>query len=575
MIVGSKKPRRRRVPVFLRAVPWVLVPAAPLLATGENAASGTTLDTMLGNETLALFLILTLGLLLGRIKFTGLSLGSSGVLFTALGVGHLGYSIPGGVGNVGLVLFVYCVGITAGPGFFRAFVRRGRTLAKLGVALVVFGAVATWLVAGILKIPHDLALGLFAGAMTSTPGLAAGMEALSGSGDPSQVAVGYGIAYPFGVVAVVLFVQLLPRLLGHNLNAADGEMARRRSARKIVRELVEICNPAIFGKKVHELDDVAESNCQISRILRDGELVPLPAGFELGAGQHVLVVGKKRHLDRIVDLLGRQSDVTGYVMDTERQRSHVVVSSRNVAGRSLGELKPLNVFGVTVSRITRHDIVFVPTSRDTIEYGDMLHVVGERLSIARFSAFAGHRERTFDETDVISLCAGIVAGVLLGSVSFSLGGGSFSLGMAGGPLFVALIMGHCGQLGPVVGHLPRASRLLLMEIGLILFLASAGVQAGGGLVPVIREHGLSLCGAAVFVATLPIAIGYLLGRNLLKLDFIEVLGGVCGGMTSTPGLAVITSKTDADTPIVSYAAAYPVALILMTVFARLLFSVLS
>ena len=560
--------------VLLNAALWVLVPGAPLLAADEGAASASVLDILLGNDTLALFVILTLGLLLGRLKVTGLSLGSSGVLFAALAVGHLGYDVPGGVGNLGLVLFVYCVGITAGPGFFRVFVRRGRTLAKLGVALVLFGAVATWLVAGIFRIPTDLALGLFAGAMTSTPGLAAGMEAMAGSGDPSQVAVGYGIAYPFGVVVVVLFVQLLPRLLGYDLDAARGEK-QGESAGEIVRALVEILNPAVFGRKVHELDSVAESNCQISRVLIDSHLVPVPESFELDSGQRVLVVGTKADIERVVELLGKRNEKNGYVMDTERQRSQVVVSSRNVAGRSLGELKLLNVFGVTVSRITRHDIVFVPASPDTVEYGDMLHVVGEPRSIERFAAFAGHRARTFDETDVISLGVGIVAGILLGSVSFGLGSGSFALGMAGGPLFVALVMGHFGQIGPIVGHLPRASRLLLMEIGLMLFLASAGVRAGEGLMPVIREHGLSLCGAAVFVAALPIAVGYVMGRHLLKLELMEVLGGVCGGMTSTPGLAVITSKTDDDVPIVSYAAAYPVALILMTVFARLLFSVLS
>ena len=247
--------------------------------------------------------------------------------------------MPGGVGQLGLILFVYCVGITAGPSFFRVFVRQGKQFAKLGVALVGFGALATWFVSNIFRIPSDLASGMSAGALTSTSGLA--------------------------------------------------------------------------------------------------------------------------------------------------------------------------------------------------------------------------------------------AGTLLGSISFGLGSSEFSLGMAGGPLFVALVLGHFGRVGPVVGHLPRASGLLLMEIGLVLFLASAGVHAGEGLVPAFSEYGLSLCVASVVAVFSPMLVEYLFAEYLLKMNLLQIIGGVCGGMTSTPGLVVITAKTDSDIPIVSYAAAYPVALLLMTVFARLLVSVLS
>ncbi|MCP5120216.1 MAG: transporter, partial [bacterium] len=408
---------------------------------------------------------------------------------------------------------------------------------------------------------------------TSTPGLAAATQSLA---DGSQAAVGYGIAYPFGVVAVVLFVQLLPRLLGRDLNQLGRDLAAADDpGRKIVRVLVEVMNPAVIGKRLSDLDVIAESNCQVPRRLEGNRLTPVSDSFTLEAGQHVLVVGREFRVPTIVSLLGRQSENIDYIMDSERERRTIVVSSKNVVGKSLAEVRPIHNFGVTVSRITRHNLEFVPRMSDEIAHGDSLLVVGEPESIENFAAYAGHRARAVDETDLISLGIGIIAGVILGMVSFDLGGRSLSLGMAGGPLLVALVLGHFGRIGPVLGFLPRASQLLLMETGLVFFLADAGVRAGATLVPVVRQYGLSLSLASLAIAFVPMICGYLLGRCVLKMNLLEIIGGVCGGMTSTPGLGVITAKTDSDIPVVSYAAAYPVALILMTVFAQVLVTVVG
>jgi putative transport protein len=262
-------------------------------------------------------------------------------------------------------------------------------------------------------------------------------------------------------------------------------------------------------------------------------------------------------------------------MDSERQRMTVVVSSAEVVGKSLKELRLLAEFGVTVSRITRHDLEFVPRLSDPIAYGDALSVVGEPEDLESFAEYAGHRAETFDETDVISVGLGIIAGILLGMVSFGLGDASFSLGMAGGPLFVALVLAHFGHLGPVTGHIPRASRLLLTQIGLAFFLADAGVTAGSSLVPILKEYGIALGVAAMVVLAVPLGVGYIFGRYVLKLDLLSALGGICGGMTSTPGLGAITAKTSARAPVISYAAAYPVALIFMTIVAQVLVAVLD
>ncbi len=524
------------------------------------------------SHLLVLFVVIAAGLLLGRVRVAGLSLGTSGVIFSALVVGYLGYGIPGGVGTLGLVLFAYGIGITAGPGFFRAFRQQGKRLAALAFVLVVLAAGVTWAVATLLHIPGDLAAGMFAGALTSTPGLAAVMESLPAG---NQAAVGYGIAYAFGVLGVVLFVQLLPRLVSVDLDDLGQTLSSRDQARRqIKRVLVEVLNPVVVGKTVADLDMVTESNCQITRVLEGDRLIPISKGHTIREGDHLWIIGRAFRLPPIIALLGRESERTDYVADTDRQQRRVVATSKHVVGKQLGEMKLLSRFGVTVSRVSRHEVEFVPDPDDSVHWGDALTVVGKPEDLETFAEFAGHREKSFDQTDLISLALGILTGVLVGSISFGLGGQSISLGMVGGPMLVALLVGHFGRIGRIYGSLPRASRLLLLELGLVFFLAEAGVQAGEQLLTVLRDHGTSLVIAATAVAVLPMAIGVLFARFALGLNLLQVLGGVCGGMTSTPGLGVLTSKTDSEIPITSYAASYPVALILMTIVGHLIVTVL-
>jgi len=550
----------------------VLLSAAAAFAFG-GPTTDSTLHILLGNKLLALLIVVTLGLLLGRVQVAGLSLGSSGVIFTALAMGHFGYEIPSGIGGLGLAVFVYCIGLTAGPRFFRLFVQAGKPLALICVALVGVGAATAGGLSLLLGLPADMSAGLFAGALTSTPGLAAAMEALP---EGSQVAVGYGVAYPFGVIGVVLFVQLLPRLLRVDLRQLGADIQSQETEDlKIVRVLVEVCNPAVIGKPLSALKIISESNCQVARIMKDDRLAPLHTAPTLEKGQRLLLIAQACRLPPIVDLLGRRDDRSAFLLDIEGQSMHTVVSSPNVVGKCLDELKLRARFGVTVTRIVRHDLEFVPKRGEKIEYGDMLNVVGEREALDAFAAFAGHRAKTFDETDLISLGVGIISGVLLGMVHMSLGATSFSLGMAGGPLLVALLLGHFGHIGPIKGHLPAAARMLMTEVGLVLFLASAGVTAGRDLEVVIRAHGLTLCVVSGLVVLAPMVLGFVLSHFMFRMNLLQILGVVCGGMTSTPGLGLVTARTDSSVPVVSYAAAYPVALIVMTVFAKVLVSVMT
>lgn len=521
-----------------------------------------------------LFAVIASGLLLGSITVKGINLGSSGVLFTALLAGHLGYTIPGGVGTLGLVLFVYCVGIGAGGRFFASVAREGATLAKLALVIVTTGGLITWVGALLLDLPADLATGIFAGALTSTPALAAATEGLPEAA--SGVSIGYGIAYPFGVIGVVLFVQLLPRLLGHDLEKVAAEHANDESAEERVENvLVEVTNRNLFGKKIADSGVANFNACQVSRIFKEGQLIPLSYDDSYSEGQLLLLVGRGREINIAIDYLGQRSE-RNVLKDVENERQQLLVTQRKIAGQSIREIAPLKNYGCVITRITRLGLTFVPNASTVIEVNDQLTAVGRSEDLKSFAKAVGHRSNAIDATDLLSLSAGLTLGIIVGLIPIGLPGSTpVTLGLAGGPLLVALLLGHFGRVGRIVGHIPRPTRLLLQELGLVFFLANAGIRGGVALGETVSEYGVALFGLGIVISIVPLLIAWPLARKLFLLDPLQALGGICGGMTSTPALGAITAKTDSQVPVVSYVSAYPVALIVMIVIAKALIGVLS
>jgi len=531
-------------------------------------------EALLGNEDFLLFLIVGLGMALGRVSLFGLSLGSSGVLFVALLAGHLGYGIGEGVGTVGLVLFVYCVGVGAGGRFFAALVDQGSALAKLSVVIVGLGAVLALAMGRLMDIPADLAVGLFAGALTSTPALAAATDFLGEAG--GGVPIGYGITYPFGVIGVVLFVQLLPRVLGIDLAVAGRELDERASAGAgIVHVLVTVTNPRLQGKQIDSYGPVLALGCQITRKWHQDRAEPLHHEDRFVDGMEVLVVGRENRVEQAIEILGERSQ-RAFVLDTERERRDVIIGNKTFIARPLRDLKLLPNHGVVVSRVTRLGITFIPDGNTTLDANDVLTVVGAADKISAFASAIGHRSQAFDETDLLSMGAGLAIGIFLGQLTLTLpGGGELSLGLTGGPLLAGLLLGHFGRVGSIVGHIPRPTRILLQEFGLVLFLAEAGVRGGSALLETLQVYGLQLFLFGAVITLLPLLAGLVIATRVFRLNLLEALGGICGGMTSTPALGAITEKTGSQGPVVSYATAYPVALVLMTVSAKALTQLLQ
>ncbi len=292
-------------------------------------------------------------------------------------------------------------------------------------------------------------------------------------------------------------------------------------------------------------------------------------------GQILLIVGRPRDTALATTFLGKRSEAA-FVADTDHERERLVVTDKKLGGCSLRELALLRNFGVVITRISRLGQEFVPTPDTRLETYDVLTSVGRSDDLKKFAGHIGHRPQAFDQTDLISLALGLSAGIFVGMVPIGLPGGApMTLGLAGGPLFVALVLGYFGRVGRVVGHIPRPTRMLLQELGLVLFLANAGIIGGGSLAVTIQEFGgvVFAIGAAITLG--PVMIAYPVGRKLLGLTQAQTLGGICGGMTSTPALGALTSTSTSQQPIVSYATAYPVSLIMMTVMAKLLLQVLG
>ena len=523
-----------------------------------------------GSPVFVLFAVLFVGLMFGNLSIKGISLGSSGVLFAALVAGHFGLHVPDGIADVGTAIFVYCVGLGVGNRFFDSLKSRGKYLILLAVLVVGVAWFTALALGSALGMDSGVVAGLFAGACTSTPALAAAME--SQGVQVTGVNIGYAVAYPFGVIGVVLFVQLLPRLLRQSLDSQGmGGKQAAEDKHTIVSRVVRVTNPEIIGRPIDTFCGEKHLRCRVTRVMRGNALAPLQGDDVFTENSEVLLVGEREDLEREVPCFGHVPAPVHRPRIFTDERAELIVLSRAICNKTLRELDTLGQYGIVISRVTRLGVTFIPTADTEILRNDVLRVVGFPAAIESFKKECGHRSGALNAADILSLVGGLMMGVLLGKLQFSFGsGGSFSLGIAGGPLVVALILGHFGRLGPILGYIPRPTRVLLMEFGLVLFLAGAGVKGGASLIETLRANGFSMFLVGFAVTLAPMVVSYVVARRVLRMSLAETLGGICGSMTSTPALGAITAKTDRQEPVIAYSTAYPAALILMTVLAKLL-----
>lgn len=535
------------------------------------------IDTLVQFPILALLLVIGLGYLLGEINFFGFRFGIAGVLFAGLAIGalHPGIATPEMVPTLGLILFVYMIGIHSGPALAQAIRKRGYRDSLFAAGVLAFGASMTLGLAWFMNMSGPRAAGLFCGSVTNTPALAAaretvrdvaakaGVSAVEAKKLADQPVVAYSIAYPMGVIGVLVCFQFLRKMWG--VKPREGT----RQAPITVGNFV-VQNPAANGQTLAQFQEIYRARFVVSRIQKKGHTDVATGKTRLELGSIVAVVGDEEAQESARNIFGAPAPSRIEQDTSQFEYRRVYLSSEDVVGKTIAELD-LNKIPATVSRIRRGDTDFVATPHTRLEYGDLLRVVSPREKRQEVSKFFGDSIRGAAEADFRSIGIGMVLGVLLGMIPFPMPGGtSLRLGYAGGPLIVALILGKLGSTGRISWVIPASANFTLRQIGLVLFLAGVGTRAGWDFAQTIQANGAPtmLAGAAVtFSITLATMI---FGYKVLKMPFDFLIGVMSGIQTQPACLAFAANQAKNDEPNVGYAGVYPAATIAKIVLAQLL-----
>lgn len=527
----------------------------------------SALLTLLSEQPiLTLFVVIGLGYLLGRISIFGFRLGVAGVLFSGLFIGSSSsrITLPEFLPSLGLIIFVYTIGIQAGPQFFASFRRGGYRYTVLAIAVILIGLVVTATLAVAAGISSGRAAGLFAGALTNTPALAAARDKLNQIGSKDDPVAAYSIAYPFGVIGVLLALQFVNRQWRNRASPSQDSLMRVQT--------FQITNPGIHGRKVSDiLREQGELGFVLSRIARAEDVNLVTSDTQLRLGDTVAVVGYEDRLRAARDLLGGTTDERLEEDRTQLDHLDIFVSSGGVAGRAVRDLDLQRRFGATITRIRRGDLSFVPDANTRLEHGDYIRMVTSHARFTDLRSLFGDSMRGTAEMDFGSVALGMVLGVLLGLVPISLPGGSvINLGLAGGPLIAAMLLGKLERTGGITWTIPMSANLSLRHFGTVLFLAGVGTRAGAGFLATVRAEGPMLICLGALITVLVHGTTLILGRTLLKAP-TEVLMGLSAGVQTQPAcLAYASEQCRSEGPDLGYASVYPAAMIAKIVAAQAL-----
>ncbi|MCW5849427.1 MAG: transporter [Anaerolineae bacterium] len=545
------------------------------------------IDILIANPLLLLFVVSALGFALGRIRIAGVSLGIAAVLFAGLGVGalHPDLKLPEIIYLIGLVLFVYTVGLSSGAGFFASFRRKGLRDNLFVLALLLVAAGLTLGIRGLLGLKPTVTAGMFAGSLTNTPTLAAILDAVkamtpAGALDQAlaEPVVGYSIAYPMGFLGMMLAMTFARRLWPRD-EAREAAALRELgvSGERLVNRTVQVTQPDVVGVTIQSLMESGGFDVVLGR-MRRGEHLDLASGqVVLQLGDLISVVGAQAAVERFTQALGEASQVELPLDRSEMDYRRIFVSNPRLVGHRLRDLNLPQQFGAIITRVRRGDIEMLPHADTVLELGDRVRVVTHRDHMEAVTRFFGDSYRALSEIDILSFNLGLALGLLVGLIPIPLPGGVVvRLGYAGGPLIVALVLGALRRTGPIVWNLPYNANLTLRQVGLILFLAGVGTRAGYAFVSTLTGGGgLTLFLAGIVITGVTAFLTLWLGYSVLKMP-VGLLFGVLSGLQTNPAvLSFALEQTDNDLPNVGYATVYPVATIAKIVLAQLMLTLLK
>lgn len=529
-----------------------------------------------------LSLISAIGLGLGKIHFGGISLGVTFVFFAGILAGHFGLSIDPQMLNYaesfGLVIFVYALGLQVGPGFFSSFRKGGVTLNMLAIAVVVLGTLLTVLGSYLINIPLPDMVGILCGATTNTPALGAAQQTLKQMGlESSTPALGCAVAYPLGVIGVILAVLLIRKTL---VRHQDLEVKEKDDNNKTYIAAFQVHNPAIFNKSVKDIAHMSYTKFVISRLWRDGN-VSIPTSEKMiKEGDRLLVVTSEKDALALTVLFGEQEntnwnseDIDWNAIDSQLISQRIVVTRPELNGKKLGALRLRNHYGINISRVYRSGVQLLATPELTLQLGDRLTVVGEAAAIQNVEKVLGNAIKSLKEPNLVAVFVGIILGLALGAIPFTIPGISapVRLGLAGGPIVIGILIGTFGPRMHMVTYTTRSANLMLRALGLSMYLACLGLDAGARFFDTIfRPEGIVWIAVGFGLTIIPSLIVGIIAFKLMKVDFGSVSGMLCGSMANPMALNYANDTIPGDNPSVAYATVYPLSMFLRVIIAQLL-----
>ncbi|CAM7241082.1 MULTISPECIES: putative transporter [Enterobacter cloacae complex] len=535
-----------------------------------------------------LALVAVVGLWLGNIKIRGVGFGIGGVLFGGIFVGHfadqLGWVLSADmlhfIQEFGLILFVYTIGIQVGPGFFASLRISGLRLNLFAFGIVVMGGLVTAILHKLFAIPLPVVLGIFSGAVTNTPALGAGQQILRDLGIPAdvvdQMGMSYAMAYPFGICGILLSMWLVRVLFRVNVGqeAKEHESTLTNGHALIKTINIRVENPNLNNMAIQDVPILNSATIICSRLKRDDTLmVPSPDTL-IQHGDLLHLVGQPADLNNARLVIGQEVDTSLSTRGTDMRVERVVVTNEKVLGKKIRDLQVKERYDVVISRLNRAGVELVASQDASLQFGDILNLVGRPSSIDAVADMVGNAQQKLQQVQMLPVFIGVGLGVMLGSIPLYVPGFpvALKLGLAGGPLIMALILGRIGSIGKLYWFMPPSANLALRELGIVLFLAVVGLKSGGDFVDtLVNGEGMSWVGYGIFITAIPLITVGLLARMFAKMNYLTLCGMLAGSMTDPPALAFANNlHATSGAAALSYATVYPLVMFLRIITPQLL-----
>lgn len=536
----------------------------------------------IAQAVLVISLVITIGIMLGKIKIGGISLGVTWVLFVGIAMSHFGMGINSEIRHFaqefGLILFVFSIGLQVGPGFFSSFKRGGLQLVGCAVAVVLLGVLTAGVIHLVTGTPITTMVGVLSGAVTNTPGLGAAQQAYmdtTGLQDPS-IALGYAVAYPLGVVGIILTLIALRFIFRVKFERENEALEALSQEHKMAERFsVEFTNQLLDGRTVEYIRDLINRQFVISRVIHTNDELTMADGTTaLHTGDKVRIICQAEDREAITAFFGHEIEMSDEEWGNNTPNAtlisrRILITKPEINGKKFSDLRLRTKYGITLTRVNRAGFDLLPYQGLELQVGDRVMVVGPEKSVNKVAEVLGNSLKKLDHPNLVTIFVGIALGVLLGSIPLINVPQPVKLGLAGGPLILAILIGRFGAHFRLVTYTTMSANLMLREIGIALFLACVGLGAGEGFVDAIVGGGYRWVGYGAIITVLPLLVVGTFARLVLKMNYYTLTGMLSGAMTDPPALAYANSVAGNDMPAVGYSTVYPVVMFLRVVTAQI------